>query len=159
MKKKLKKCEGMGCDKWFWPYDSEKQRRCWICHRLKRPYKDGSINTNVKLQRKRHEEARNMRMYGSKNRNEPEWEQVLRKKSKVCPMCGHVGNMTLDHIKPLSQGGLHMPSNIQMICDNCHKIKDGNTENKTLKKIRDYEKQILSGVHESPDKGGLNHNC
>jgi len=41
-----------------------------------------------------------------------------------CAICGERSSeWQLDHVKPLSKGGMHDISNIQLVCHDCHKAK------------------------------------
>lgn len=43
--------------------------------------------------------------------------------SGVCPVCGKVAAPTLDHIIPLSKGGLHTLTNLRLVCKTCNSSK------------------------------------
>lgn len=44
--------------------------------------------------------------------------------SGVCASCGrYVGRLNLDHIIPRFRGGTHDTSNLQWLCEDCHKRK------------------------------------
>lgn len=52
---------------------------------------------------------------------------VIHRDGYVCNSCGVDGRrikLTLDHVKPLSQGGAHKPHNLQLLCPMCHRHKD-----------------------------------
>lgn len=40
-----------------------------------------------------------------------------------CYKCSSKEELQLDHIKPIGQGGKHHISNIQVLCDTCHREK------------------------------------
>lgn len=53
------------------------------------------------------------------------WLTLLFAHDFSCAMCSsREGNLTLDHIRPLSQGGDNLPHNIQPLCPGCHQQKD-----------------------------------
>ena len=54
------------------------------------------------------------------------WLTVLYSYNFACAMCGtnHTKELTLDHIKKLSDGGNNLPHNIQPLCFECHGKKD-----------------------------------
>lgn len=41
-----------------------------------------------------------------------------------CAKCHQVGDVTVDHIVPLSRGGVNDFNNFQLLCCNCNKSKD-----------------------------------
>ena len=45
-------------------------------------------------------------------------------KCKVCGEIGKVRELTIDHIKPLFQGGTSIRGNLQLICEKCDMIKN-----------------------------------
>ena len=55
--------------------------------------------------------------------------KIIRKQQKYCVWCGTAGTSTnklqVDHIVPLSKGGSHHLSNLRILCQNCHKTRQG----------------------------------
>lgn len=45
-----------------------------------------------------------------------------------CARCGRCGNLTLDHVVPLSKGGAHRLSNLQLLCRECNTAKGDLTD-------------------------------
>lgn len=45
----------------------------------------------------------------------------------VCKFCGQEGT-SIDHIQPLSRGGKHHSSNLQLLCHNCNMMKSSLTD-------------------------------
>lgn len=43
--------------------------------------------------------------------------------SSVCSICRSTEKLQLDHIIPVSKGGLNDPANIQVLCQRCNAIK------------------------------------
>lgn len=54
---------------------------------------------------------------------EQDWIDVMKILGTKCLKCGSEGQMTQDHIIPLSKGGIHHPSNLQPLCRSCNEIK------------------------------------
>lgn len=126
----MKKCEGMDCENLFKPRNW-KARRCKKCHKRNTPYKDGTINEVHAEKIRRHQRKRNskLRIYvEGKGWQKPEWEIKLRKNlDKLrCFHCLTQWNLTLDHRIKLGDGGRHELENIQILCRDCHDIKDNN---------------------------------
>lgn len=47
------------------------------------------------------------------------------KKIKVCQNCKkHIKKNEIHHIIPVKYGGLSVESNLQVLCEKCHKLKD-----------------------------------
>lgn len=52
-----------------------------------------------------------------------QWRGILKRYKNKCAICGLMGEMEMDHIYPLSKGGLHCVSNIQPLCRSCNASK------------------------------------
>lgn len=56
-----------------------------------------------------------------------QWRAICVRFGHTCPCCrrhaSECGGLTMDHIVPLSKGGLHMASNIQPLCQSCNSTK------------------------------------
>src|SRR3990167_1390019 len=73
-------------------------------------------NNLVKLRKSPHEKARD------------EWEKIRKKISPIifmrddyqCKKCGSTDYLTIDHIIPISRGGLHESENLQTLCRSCN---------------------------------------
>lgn len=50
-------------------------------------------------------------------------EQVYIKYDNRCVKCGSKENLTIDHIKPLSEGGENIKPNMQLMCYDCNVLK------------------------------------
>ena len=60
-----------------------------------------------------------------------EWEEVKKQYNYTCPMCGRKEpeiKLTIDHIIPLSKGGMNTIKNIQPLCAHCNCVKYNNYE-------------------------------
>lgn len=53
---------------------------------------------------------------------------VLRRYAFTCQHCGDKENLTIDHIKPYSKGGLTEFGNLQVLCRSCNSRKGAKTE-------------------------------
>lgn len=52
-----------------------------------------------------------------------EWQLILQAANHKCLRCGSTGSLTMDHVVPLSKGGLHKAENIQPLCRSCNAKK------------------------------------
>jgi 5-methylcytosine-specific restriction endonuclease McrA len=55
--------------------------------------------------------------------NVSEWQALLESHGKHCLCCGETKGLTLDHVIPLSRGGVHSISNAQPLCSRCNSTK------------------------------------
>lgn len=56
-----------------------------------------------------------------------EWIEIVEKYGGKCLCCGRVGNITMDHVIPISKGGPHSAANIQPLCGSCNSSKGTKT--------------------------------
>lgn len=56
-----------------------------------------------------------------------EWVELCHKFNDRCIRCGKTGDLTADHIIPISKGGRSDISNIQPMCNGCNKSKKDKT--------------------------------
>ena len=54
-----------------------------------------------------------------------DWELICQQHNYRCASCGEKLPLTMDHIKPLTKGGLHSKENIQPLCGPCN-VRKGN---------------------------------
>lgn len=47
-------------------------------------------------------------------------------RDKKCLRCGSVNKLTIDHIIPITKGGVNKLSNLQALCKSCNSIKSNN---------------------------------
>lgn len=50
-------------------------------------------------------------------------EQVFNRDGGICKKCGSKENLTIDHIKPISEGGTGHFDNLQTLCASCNRKK------------------------------------
>lgn len=55
-------------------------------------------------------------------------EQVFDRDGHRCLRCGSPDNLTIDHIKPVSDGGSNAKRNLQTLCQSCNSTKGTKTE-------------------------------
>jgi len=73
-------------------------------------------------------------------------EALIRRDGKKCLWCKshlHRSDMTIDHIVPVSKGGLNKKSNLQILCNSCHIAK-------TEHERGGVNKYALSGFENKP---------
>jgi hypothetical protein len=54
------------------------------------------------------------------------WASIRRtviKRDQVCVACGNSDRLEVDHIEPVCEGGLPVPENLQLLCQQCHDSK------------------------------------
>ena len=51
------------------------------------------------------------------------WKDILNNYNHKCLSCGTTEYITVDHIKPLSMGGLNTADNVQPLCHTCNSLK------------------------------------
>lgn len=115
-------CEGINCTNEF-KVNFEGQRRCKQCHKKNVQYKDGTVNERIKKNKKIHRIA-------SKTKYVRLLKAVNRTGLVRCAYCGTDKDLTVDHIKPLSQGGGNNWGNLQTLCGTCNtkkSVKEGNS--------------------------------
>lgn len=64
---------------------------------------------------------------------EEEWEKIKKKYNYICQICKKQEpeiKLTIDHIIPLSKGGLNIKENIQPLCKSCNSSKKDKILNK-----------------------------
>jgi 5-methylcytosine-specific restriction endonuclease McrA len=54
--------------------------------------------------------------------------EMLMTWSGICPRCGREADSTIDHIVPLSKGGAHSITNLQLLCKSCNGSKHAKVE-------------------------------
>ena len=89
-------------------------------YKLIRLYKQNRLSKRAKTARKR---SLRLGIKGCFTRRTI--ENLYTKQRGKCVLCGIelLGKFEVDHIKPLSKGGDNFPSNLQILCVNCNRIK------------------------------------
>lgn len=71
------------------------------------------------------------RNYDRRRRNAPgvgvqprDWERLIKRFRSRCAYCDSEGDMTMDHVVPLSRGGTHSVGNILPACLSCNSSKN-----------------------------------
>ena len=85
--------------------------------------------------------------------NTKDKEHLYAAQKQKCNGCGvnfPLRNMTVDHIKPFSQGGSDKPSNLQLLCNSCNSMKGDGTQAQLKKRLAD--KGIIKGQAKASSK-------
>ena len=48
---------------------------------------------------------------------------LIRRYGPFCARCGRTAGLTIDHVIPVSRGGTHRLSNLQLLCEDCNADK------------------------------------
>jgi 5-methylcytosine-specific restriction endonuclease McrA len=112
-------------------------RTCAECHapldptlrRNRRFCSRRCINTRS-LREKKDQRRENHHRYRSRRRElaapgvtERDWKRLLARHDGRCAYCGSSGRITVDHILPLSRGGMHSIGNVLPACFSCNASK------------------------------------
>lgn len=60
-----------------------------------------------------------------------EWEAVCKAHHDKCAKCNAAKPLTIDHIRPLSKGGLNVIGNVQPLCADCNMAKGATWDENT----------------------------
>jgi 5-methylcytosine-specific restriction endonuclease McrA len=121
------KCKA--CKKYFRPEDFRKSsKRCKPCAREKvrnaRKRMKAEDPARFKAARKRSKHRRRALLKGNGGSyTQAEWQSVLKAWDYRCARCGKGGEMTVDHVHPVSLGGKNIASNLQPMCHLCNSLK------------------------------------
>ena len=63
-------------------------------------------------------------------RSRPTFRAVLEACNAACINCQSKNNLTINHKKPISQGGTNDAKNLEILCENCHKKFHGSDKSK-----------------------------
>jgi 5-methylcytosine-specific restriction endonuclease McrA len=55
------------------------------------------------------------------SRKRPTFRAILAAAKAVCAECGIKDNLTVNHIRPIALGGTDDASNLEILCESCHK--------------------------------------
>ena len=76
----------------------------------------------------RREGPRSDARYPKGERGTRAWRDVRKfvvARDKACLVCGSTANLTVDHVRPLSEGGSDAPANLRTLCRACHRTRHG----------------------------------
>lgn len=94
------------------------------------PLNPSFIHGDISLSKRISEEKRrSQKLNNSGSFCIEEWEFIKEMFYHLCPSCGthdKISPLTIDHILPLSKGGLHALHNIQPLCRSCNSSKGRN---------------------------------
>lgn len=113
------------CQRWFPPADVRlSDRRCRSCSKENLRAWRAANPDKAKASRKAAKHRRRARLAGSGgSHTEAEWISVLSRWDHRCARCGKGGEMTRDHVIPLSHGGSNDWTNLQPMCHLCNSLK------------------------------------
>ena len=63
----------------------------------------------------------------------PSFTAVLKAAKAKCEKCDTTDNLTINHKKPLAQGGTNEAENLQILCRKCHNVVHGIISKKKLR--------------------------
>lgn len=66
-----------------------------------------------------------------------EWRVILLVWESSCAYCGAVGKMTMDHVIPVSRGGVHATTNVVPACKPCNSRKKARTGEEFMRDLRE----------------------
>lgn len=104
--------------------------------RLRYEQSPGSVAQRVREWEKRNPSNHRLRQGERTNRRRREvtgkvstrdWLRALRKAEGHCSYCGEIAQLTIEHVVPLSRGGLHTIGNIVPACPSCNYQKKDRT--------------------------------
>jgi len=105
------------------------QRPCLTCRRLFTPSKS---NTSYCQAHKPKQIYRKNYKKGKRAYDDTEYRRnrkIIRQQQKYCVWCGTAGTsqnkLQVDHIVPVSKGGSHDLTNLRILCQMCHKKRQG----------------------------------
>lgn len=106
------------------------QRPCLKCRRLFVPDKQERSHCAEHIPpKKKYKDTRNK---GRRPYDDAEYRRnrkLIRKQQRYCVWCGSAGTsnnkLQVDHILPVSKNGSHDLSNLRILCQMCHKTRQG----------------------------------
>lgn len=69
----------------------------------------------------------------SRHHNGSKWiwprtrQRIYARDGRACVHCGSTEDLTLDHIRPVSRGGSHRPTNLVTACRVCNTLRGADT--------------------------------
>tara|TARA_R100000805_G_scaffold18092_1_gene21945 strand:- start:108 stop:452 length:345 start_codon:yes stop_codon:yes gene_type:complete len=106
------------------------QRPCLVCRRLFVPTRQVPSHCSLHIPpKKKYKDTRNR---GRRPYDDTEYRRnraKIRKMQRYCVWCGSAGTsnnkLQVDHIIPISRNGTHDLENLRILCQNCHKSRQG----------------------------------
>lgn len=79
--------------------------------------------------RKRQISSNTKRFKGRGNFTREEWYELIKRQKHLCAYCKQMPiKLTIDHVVPISRGGMNTIDNVQALCGMCNEFKDDNLE-------------------------------
>ncbi|MDV2995377.1 MAG: hypothetical protein N4J56_005031 [Chroococcidiopsis sp. SAG 2025] len=96
--------------------------------------------------------------------------EVLRRDNYACQYCGNNKRLTIDHVIPLSKGGLHTWNNVVAACEQCNQYKSDRTPQQAGMLLHSkpkapihptvaFAEKFWRSEHLPPDIGGNSISC
>ena len=109
------------------------EKKCIVCenlflpllsHKTQQRYCSKKCSDSV-VRRISRQNNRAKKLYNSKDSlSVQDWLDVLERDNKQCQVCLSTLNIELDHIVPLSRGGVNKKENIRVSCRKCNRHND-----------------------------------
>lgn len=77
-----------------------------------------------------------------------EWAEILQVFNNSCAYCGAINNLTLDHIVPISKGGISRRNNVVVACLSCNSSKQAKDITEWYTKQQFFSKERLAKILE-----------
>lgn len=109
---------------WVRPEDiAGTSRMCRPCRRAKQKAQRQKNPRTYRAQKRRAKHRRRAAEKAGGSYSAQEWRSILERHDHRCVRCQVQGDMTVDHILPLSKGGLNVARNLQPMCHRCNTAK------------------------------------
>jgi 5-methylcytosine-specific restriction endonuclease McrA len=111
--------------------ESMKKKRCIICKQATTP---GTLTCSDECAEALHWKQYRLNRHRKRSKvagvyrvTIEDWQKILRSFNNSCAYCGSKGDMTIDHVVPLSRGGRHCIANLLPACERCNANKGNYT--------------------------------